>query len=294
MIGVGHMTEATVPSSGKGRDTEWFRKYFSSGDKSYKQGDKSDIAIATVFKPGHAFNMLYNRNTKKLCIHEVNHEVEYDFYLVKVRSPSYICEEGFFTNEQLNKLAKISKVLSVVDVVSPGTNIISYYEKLTRTDSTITHITPSEKIFLHDNEKNSGNINEYITIHEKVNDAIIQGKYKTYKMMKEHLTDHNPEIIEIYGSLVQNIEKLLQDPSNEKKYNKEIKTLQENANKIDSEHKKKRQDRWEQLEREQNQQLVPYDTNREIIHYHKKQGTRRGGKHNRKSRRSRTYKKKRR
>jgi hypothetical protein len=297
MIGVGHMNELTVPSSGKGQDPEWFRKYFSSGDKSYKQGDKSDIAIATVFKPKHAFNMLYNRNTKKLCIHEVNYELEYDFYLVKIRPPSYICEEGFFTNEQLNKLAKISKVSPVVDVVSPGTNIISYYEKLTRTDSTITHITPSEKIFLHDNENNSGNINEYITIHEKVNDAIIQGKYKTYKMMKEHLTHHNPEIIEIYGSLVQNIEKLLKDPSNEKKYNKEIKTLQENANKINKEEEQKWRDRSEQLEREnneRNQQLVPYDTNREIIPYNKKQRTRRGGKRNRKSRRSRTFKKKRR
>lgn len=236
MIGVGHMNEATVPSSGY--DPEWFRKYFSSGDKSYKQGDKSDIAIATVFKRGHAFNMLYNRNTQKLCIHEVNHDTDYDLYLLKVRTPSYICEEGFFTNEQLNKLAKISKIWSVVYVVSPGTNIISYYEKITRTYSEITHITPSEKIFLHDNEKNSGNINEYITIHEKVNDAIIQGKYKTYKMMKE---DHNlnPKIVEIYGSLLQNTEKILKDPSNEKKYNKEIKTLRENANKIYSEEQKK-------------------------------------------------------
>lgn len=303
MIGVGYFETHSIHVPQENRqDPEWFREYFSSGDKSYKQGDKSDVAIATIIVPGHALNMLYNRNTQKLCIHEVDAEWEKDFYLFKYRPPSYICEEGFFTNDQLDKLDKVGTTFRMVNVVSPGTNIISYYGEIINKNTKIFHISPSERIFLHNNENNSGNINEYISIHEKVNDAIIQGKDNAFKIMKEHQEELNlnPEIVKIYGSIVDITEKILKDPPNQKKYNEEIKTLEEKANKINKEEKKKRIEQAEREEglmlqqREQNQQLVPYDTNRELVPYNKKQGTHRGGKRNRKSRRSRTFKKKRR
>lgn len=218
MIGVGlnplfegqkFSARPTLVPDDKAPDTEWFRQHFKSGDLNYEPGKtKSDLAIATVAKEGHAFNLLYNRNNQRLCINEVNNENEsgYDF-LTKKRKPSYICEEDFFTNEQISKLERVG-FYPVVKIVK---DIFSEYLKGTY----IFEITPSDMIFIHDNEHNSGNINEYINIHEAVNDAIIRGKQESYEVMKRHQDDLKlvPEVVELYGSGIENIKKFTKDQS---------------------------------------------------------------------------------
>lgn len=198
------------------RDTEWFRQHFKTGDLKYEPGKtKSDLAIATSFIQGHAFNLLYNRNNQRLCINEVDFENESDYYLTKFRKPSYICEEGFFTNEQLSKLERVGffpVVKTVKDI---------FYEHHGR--DSIFAITPSDKIFIHDNEYNSGNINEYINIHKAVIDAIIRGKQESYEVMKRYQDDLKlvPEVVELYGSKIKNIdiEDFTKHPSAESQYN---------------------------------------------------------------------------
>lgn len=267
MIGVGlattglgpvHATDVPVENQ---RDPEWFKEYFFFGDTNYKKGEKSDVAIATIFIPGHALNMLYNRNTKKLCIHEVENEAVFI-----LRKPSYICEEGFFTNEQLNKLAKVSKIMPVVKVVEDGTNIFHAYEQMIPSFFQINYITPSEKIFNHDNEKYSGNINEYINIHEKVNDMIIQGQHEAFRIMKtnEEKWMLDPDIVDAWGILTGNTRKILEDPANVKQHFQERQFLSDYA-------------------------TAAFRNNRL-----KHGGKRKTKQRNRKSRRSRTFKKKRR
>lgn len=198
----------TIVPYDEARDTEWFRQHFKSGDLNYEPGKtKSDLAIATVFNKGHAFNLLYNRNNQRLCINEVDYETESDYYLTKFRNPSFICEEGFFTNEQLSKLERVG-IYPIVKIVK---DIFS--EHLGR--NFIEEITPSDKVFIHDNDYNSGNINEYINIHEAVNDAIIRGKQESYEVMKRHQDDLKlvPEVVELYGSSIENIKKFTKDPS---------------------------------------------------------------------------------
>jgi hypothetical protein len=272
MIGVGlattglgpvHATDVPVESQ---RDPEWFKEYFFFGDTNYKKGEKSDVAIATIFIPGHALNMLYNRNTQKLCIHEVDNEAVFI-----LRKPSYICEEGFFTNEQLNKLAKVSKIMPVVKVVEDGTNIIHAYEQIMQSFFQINYITPSEKIFIHDNENNSGNINEYINIHQKVNDMIIQGQHEAFRIMKtnEQKWMLDPDVVDAWGVLVGNTEKILEDPANVKQHFQERQFLSDYA-------------------------TAAFRKNSRYDEPEKYGGKRKTKQRNRKSRRSRTFKKKRR
>jgi len=293
MIGVGLATTGLGPTHATNvpvenqRDPEWFREYFGFGDANYKKGEKSDVAIATIFIPGHALNLLYNRNTQKLCIHEVDNEA-----VLTIRKPSYICEEGFFTNEQLNKLAKVSKIMPVVKVVEAGTNIIHSYEQMIQSHVQIKYITPSEKIFIHDNENNTGNINEYINIHQKVNDMIIQGQHEAFRIMKtnEQKWMLDPDVVDAWEMLIGNTQKILEDPANVKQHFQERNFLSDYAKAAFGKNSRYYRRKKEKLQNKLEMRIKEeHGKSRSLVPYEEPE--KHGGK--RKTKR-RTYKKKRR
>ncbi len=301
MIGVGLSEKyaTNVPEESK-RDPEWFREYFSSGDTNYKKGDKSDVAIATIFIPGHQLNMLYNRNTQKLCIHEVNHDAGFLLPSKLKKLPSYICEKGFFTKEQLHKLNKSDNNYSIVKVVKAGKNIIRSYENMLEENGIeINFITPSEKIFIHDNENNTGSIREYINIHERVNDMIIEGQREAFKIMKKNEDKWvlDPDELDTFDYLVSNTEGILQNPSKIGEYSEKRNLLHKHRiaqNIKNYPHYQSERDKFQETAKKnyieymkKTSALVPYEEP-------EKHGGKRNTKHqNRKSRRHRTYKKKR-
>jgi hypothetical protein len=161
-----------------GFDVDWFRKYFSDGDKNYwdTKDSYADMAIATVRKKGHAFNVMYNRYNRKLCVHDENNKVgltkDKTFWL-PLDSKEYICETGFFTKYQIEKLNKLGKV-----VVETNENIFKVYNEQTEepgVENKIIGIQDQEGIFLLDNSKNTGNTNMYIEIQKDIRKSMIEG-----------------------------------------------------------------------------------------------------------------------
>ena len=220
MIGVGlnafvstgsDKIQPTIVPRGSISDPEWFREHFSSGDVYYNPDiTTSDMAIATVFSDTHAFNLLYNRNNKKLCIHEVDLDTEMDFG-VKIRAPSYICEKGFFEPDKLKWLNSIG-FLKIIEEVDDITKTFTQYG--------IRQITPSDQIFIHDNQHNSGSIHEYLTIHKQVNEAIIRGSYESYELMKQNegVWGLHPDVVDAYGLNIHNKEDFINNPYNSKEF----------------------------------------------------------------------------
>lgn len=190
------------------------------------------MAIATVMIPGHALNMLYNRNTQKLCIHEVDFGAGFLLSSYAQERPSYICEKGFFTKKQLHKLNTRENTHSIVKVVKAGINIIRSYEKMHHAHGIkIDFITPSEKIFIHDNEKNTGSISEYINIHERVNEMIIEGQREAVKIFKKNQDKWviDPDVVDTYDFIVSNTADILQNPSKKEEYEKKRQLLSRHA-----------------------------------------------------------------
>lgn len=210
-------------------DPEWFREHFRSGDLDYNPDETtSDLAIATVFSENHAFNLLYNRNNQKLCIHEVSNESDADFF-VKLRLTSYFCEKDFFEPDKLKWVNSIG-ILNIINEVDDKISIF--------TASGIDHIrqiTPKEQIFMHDNQHNSGSIHDYLNIHKQVNDAIIRGSYESYEIMKqnEDKLGLDSDVVNAYGLNIHNKEKLIKNPYNKKEYLASQDKLAQYARKID-------------------------------------------------------------
>jgi hypothetical protein len=196
-------------------DPEWFREHFRSGDLDYNPDETtSDLAIATVFSENHAFNLLYNRNNQKLCIHEVNNDSDADFFIkLRVKS-SYFCEKDFFEPDKLKWVNSIG-IINIIDEVDDKISIFT-----ASGNDHIRQITPKEQIFMHDNQHNSGSIHDYLDIHKQINDAIIRGSYESYEIMKqnEDKLGLDSDVVNAYGLNIHNKEKLIKNPYNKKEY----------------------------------------------------------------------------
>jgi hypothetical protein len=165
-----------------GTDMEWFKNYFSDGAKEhfFKEQSSADLAIATVNNNGHAFNVLFNMNNKKLCVHDENYKVGHTMsgtLEVMFNSKEYICETGFFEKYQIDELNRFGDV-----VIETDENIFEVYNK----ENSITDIQPTESIFLLDNSKNIGNTNQYIEILKDVRRSIIEGERDSIDFFKEN------------------------------------------------------------------------------------------------------------
>jgi hypothetical protein len=162
-----------------GLDVEWFRRYFSEGAEKHfsKENSYSDMAIATVRKPHHAINIMYNMKNQKLCLHDENYKVDWKKHAKKfvlpLHSEEYICEEGFFEEYQLKELNKIGR-----PVVETTDNIFKLYSEINKhsIEEKIFQIQPPNSIFLIDKSKNTGNINQYIEILKDVRRNMIKGE----------------------------------------------------------------------------------------------------------------------
>jgi hypothetical protein len=219
-----------------GLDVEWFRRYFSEGAKNYfsKENSYSDMAIATVAKPYHALNIMYNMKNQKLCLHDENYKVNWSedeekFYL-PLRSKEYICEEGFFEEYQLKELNKFGRrpVFETTD------NIFKVYSEINEhpIEEKIFLIQPPKSIFLIDKSKNTGNINQYIEILKDVRRNMIEGELEGIEFLeaeKERLKISD-ETIEILYKAV-GIHEQAFNPGfksyNPEKSNEELRSLQE-------------------------------------------------------------------
>jgi hypothetical protein len=165
-----------------GTDMEWFKNYFSDGAKEHFSNKQSsaDMAIASVVNLNHAFNVMYNINNKKLCVHDENNKVEitsFGILGVSSNSEEYICETGFFEKYQIKELNSLGNV-----VIETNENIFTVYNK----ENLINEIQPTESIFLLDNSKNTGNTDQYIEILKDVRKSIIEGKREGIDFLKEN------------------------------------------------------------------------------------------------------------
>jgi len=165
-----------------GTDVEWFKNYFSDGAKEHFSNKESsaDMAIASVVNWDHAFNVMYNINNQKLCVHDENKKVSHTMYgtlEVSLNSGEYICETGFFEPYQIKELNTLGKL-----VTETNENIFTVYNK----QKPIYQIQPTESIFLLDNSKNTGNTNQYIEILKDVRKSIIEGERDGIDFLKEN------------------------------------------------------------------------------------------------------------
>jgi hypothetical protein len=185
-----------------GLKMEWFRSYFAEGAKKHfsKEKSSSDMAIATVRRPNHALNVMYNMNNQKLCLHDENWKVDWndEFFWLSSESEEYICEKGFFEDYQITELNKLAK-----PVFETTNNIFEEYSnRIDRPkDEKIYGIQPQESIFLLDKSKNTGNIDQYIEILKDVRKSIIEGEREGIAFLENN--QENSKILEILKEAVQ-------------------------------------------------------------------------------------------
>ena len=153
---------------------EWFRKHFVSSDLDKSNIDTADIAITTAHIQSHGINILYNRITHKICIHDENYETTWDErkqQYIMADKPSYFCEPKFFTEAQLNIAGNVIKEVS---------DPILHYGK------PIIHM--STDTFNNSNEHNTGTLDDYIAISLSAKQASINGMISTL-----NITIQNPD-----------------------------------------------------------------------------------------------------
>jgi hypothetical protein len=179
---------------GDGRNPQWFKAHFMKGEKTEKAINSkatSDLAITTVGNNGHAFNILYNRNNQKLCLSDENLRVTYmNRGFKRGQNIQYWCETDFFTKNQLRHLK------NVVKVVPDGSNIFEVAGSENKIlDSPVLLIRSYEYIFEHDNNKNTGNLDDLVEMHEKMHETIIDAQEYNILEMEENVSEMEENIL---------------------------------------------------------------------------------------------------
>ena len=156
-----------VPSNDR-NNLDWFRNHFKEGEKTPEavasKATGADVAVTTISTGGHAMNMMYDRNTKKICVIDGNkgamwNPLKQDFVH---GMEQYTCEPGFFSQSELNDI---------------GTGRVIYSNNPLNTQyGPIILIRQSDKIFKHDNNMNTGTTKDLIKMHHDMRECIVDAQ----------------------------------------------------------------------------------------------------------------------